>query len=424
MEHELRKMGTRLLDDAPWLESGAAARVLALLNGDGEEARVIGGAVRNALLRVPIVDIDIATTALPDEVVRRAKAAGIKSVPTGIDHGTVTLVVDSHPFEVTTLREDTETFGRKAKVAFGRDWVADAHRRDFTINALSVDAGCVVHDYVGGLNDIAAHRVRFIGDPNQRLAEDYLRILRFFRIHAAFGMGEPDRAGYLACIGARDGLATLSAERIRMEMLKLLVADGAVTAIAAMVEGGLLLQILGGVAYTGPFAAMIAAEQVLGLKADPVRRLAALAVAVTEDARRLGARLKLANAETKALDSMGHRWWRLGGMDEAIARRRLYRLGAERYRDRLLLAWSRAGGDADPDRWRELATLPQRWSAPKFPLKAADFVKRGVAEGPALGHVLALAEDAWLAADFPLDAAALAAIADQAASRVNRDGKP
>ena len=417
-------MGTRVLEDAPWLESGAAARVLALLNGNGEEARVIGGAVRNALLRVPIVDIDIATTALPDEVVRRAKAAGIKSVPTGIDHGTVTLVVDSHPFEVTTLREDTETFGRKAKVAFGRDWVADAHRRDFTINALSVDAGCVVHDYVGGLNDIAARRVRFIGDPDQRLAEDYLRILRFFRIHAAFGMGEPDRAGYLACLGARDGLATLSAERIRMEMLKLLVADGAVTAIAAMAEGGLLLQILGGVAYTGPFAAMIAAEQLLGLKPDAVRRLAALAVAVTEDARRLGARLRLANAETKALDSMGHRWWRLGGMDEAIARRRLYRLGAERYRDRLLLAWSRAGGHADAARWRELATLPQRWSAPKFPLKAADFVKRGVAEGPALGQVLALAEDAWLAADFPLDAAALAAIADQAVSRVNRDGRP
>jgi poly(A) polymerase len=424
MEHELRKVGTKVLDDAPWLESGAAARVLALLNGNGEEARVIGGAVRNALLRVPIVDIDIATTALPDEVVRRAKAAGIKSVPTGIDHGTVTLVVDSHPFEVTTLREDTETFGRKAKVAFGRDWVADAHRRDFTINAMSVDAGCVVHDYVGGLNDIAARRVRFIGDPNQRLAEDYLRILRFFRIHAAFGMGEPDRAGYLACISARDGLAALSAERIRMEMLKLVVADGAVTATAAMAEGGLLLQILGGVAYTGPFAAMIAAEQALGLKADAVRRLAALAVAVTEDARRLGARLRLANAETKALDSMGHRWWRLGGMDEAVARRRLYRLGAERYRDRLLLAWSRAGGNADAARWRALATLPQRWSAPKFPLKAADFVKRGVAEGPALGHVLALAEDAWLAADFPLDAAALAAIADQATSRVNRDGRP
>ena len=417
-------MTLRVLDDAPWLDSGAAARVLALLNSNGEEARVIGGAVRNALLGVPIGDIDIATTALPDEVIRRAKAAGIKSVPTGIDHGTITLVVESHPFEITTLREDTETFGRKARVAFGRDWVADAHRRDFTINALSVDAACVVHDYVGGLNDIAARRVRFIGDPHQRLAEDYLRILRFFRIHAAFGAGDPDRAGYLACISARDGLATLSAERVRMEMLKLLVADGAVTAIAAMAEGGLLLQILGGVAYTGPFAAMIAGEQGLGLKADPVRRLAALAVAVTEDARRLGVRLRLANAETKTLDSMGHRWWRLGGMDDAVARRRLYRLGEARYRDRLLLAWSRAGSHADQAAWRDLATLPQRWSAPKFPLKAADFVARGVAEGPSLGHVLTLAEDAWLAADFPLDAAALAAIADQAAARVNRDARP
>src|ERR1700685_3749720 len=154
----------RVLDDAPWLRSGPAARVLALLNGNGEEARVVGGAVRNALLNVAIGDVDIATTALPDEVVRRAKAAGIKSVPTGIEHGTVTLVIDAHPFEVTTLREDTETFGRRAKVAFGRDWVIDAERRDFTINGLSVDADGVVHDYVGGLTDIAARRVRFIGD--------------------------------------------------------------------------------------------------------------------------------------------------------------------------------------------------------------------------------------------------------------------
>src|SRR3954453_15634972 len=198
----------RVLEDAHWLRSGPAARVLALLNGNGEETRVVGGAVRNALMGIPIGEIDIATTALPDEVVRRAKAAGIKSVPTGIDHGTVTLVVDSLPFEVTTLREDTETFGRKAKVVFGRDWVADAHRRDFTINALSVDADRVVHDYVGGLDDIAARRVRFIGDPNRRLAEDYLAILLFFRIHAAFGAGEPDRASYLACVSAPDGLAT------------------------------------------------------------------------------------------------------------------------------------------------------------------------------------------------------------------------
>jgi poly(A) polymerase len=411
----------RVLGDAPWLKSGPAARVLGLLNGNGEEARVVGGAVRNALLKIPVGDTDIATTALPDEVIRRAKAAGIKSVPTGIEHGTVTLVVDAQPFEVTTLREDTETFGRKARVAFGRDWVADARRRDFTINGLSVDAEGVVHDHVGGLDDIAARRVRFIGDPNQRIAEDYLRILRFFRIHAAYGAGDPDRAGYLACIAGRDGLAHLSAERMRMEMLKLVVAEGAVAAIVAMADGGLLLPILGGIAYTGPFAAMVAAERALGLAPDPVRRLAALAVAVTEDAKRVASRLRLTNAETRMLDSMGHRWWRLAGMDEATARRRLYRLGADRYLDRLMLAWARAGADGNSDQWRELATLPARWSAPKFPLKAADFMARGIAEGPALGHVLALAEDAWLAAEFPLDEAALKAIADQTVTRFSRD---
>jgi poly(A) polymerase len=411
----------RVLADAPWLTSGSTARVLALLNGNGEEARVIGGAVRNALLKIPIGDIDIATTALPDEVIRRARVAGIKSVPTGIEHGTVTLVVDRHPFEVTTLREDTETFGRKASVRFGRDWVRDAERRDFTINGLSVDAQGLVHDHVGGLGDIEAKRVRFIGDPNLRIAEDYLRILRFFRIHAAYGAGEPDRAGYLACIAGRGGLAQLSAERVRMEMLKLVVAEGAAGAIVAMADGGLLLSIFGGVAYTGPFAAMIAAERLLGFEPGAVRRLAALAVAVTEDARRVAARLRLTNAETKALDSMGHRWWRLAGMDEATARRRLYRLGVDRYRDRLMLAWARAGGGHDSAHWRELALLSERWSAPKFPLKAADFVARGVAEGPALGHVLALAEDAWLAADFPLDQAALKAIADHTVARFSRD---
>ena len=412
-----------MLSDAPWLRSGPAARVLTLLNGGGEEARVIGGAVRNALLEIPLGDIDIATTALPDEVVRRARAAGIKCVPTGIDHGTVTLVVESHPFEVTTLREDTETFGRKAKVAFGRDWVRDAERRDFTINGLSVDADGVVHDHVGGLADIAARRVRFIGDAGQRIAEDYLRILRFFRIHAAYGAGEPDRAGYLACIAGRAGLSSLSAERVRMEMLKLVVTERAAVSVQAMADAGLLQSIFGGVVYTGPFAEMIAVERALELPPSAVRRLAALTVAVTEDAKRVSARLRLSNAETKALDSMGHRWWRFAGKDEARARRLLYRLGEDPYRDRLMLAWARAGGSAGTGatQWRDLATLPRRWSAPKFPLRAADFISRGIAEGPALGHVLTLAEDAWMAADFPLEASALAAIADQAAARFARD---
>ena len=415
--------GAPRLDDAQWLREGPAARVLKLLNANGEEARVVGGAVRNALLGLTIGEIDIATTAVPEEVNRRAKAAGIKSVPTGIEHGTVTLVVDARPFEVTTLREDTETFGRKAKVAFGRDWVRDAERRDFTVNGLSVDAEGYVHDYVGGLEDIAARRVRFIGEPEKRIAEDYLRILRFFRIHAAYGEGLPDRAGYLACISGRAGLANLSAERIRVEILKLMVADGAAVSVNAMVEGGLSLPIFGGVAYIGPFAALISIEQTLGLAPHPIRRLGALAVAVTEDARRVASRLRLSNAETKALDSMGHRWWRLGGMDEARARRRLYRLGEERYRDRLLLAWARSGERSDDPSWRDLASLPARWTAPKFPLKAADFLARGIAQGPGLGRVLALAEDAWLAAEFPLDQRSLETIADQAMARLTREPK-
>ena len=411
------------LADAHWLTTGGTARVLELLNADGEEARVVGGAVRNALLGLQPGDIDIATTALPEEVMRRAKAAGIKCVPTGIDHGTVTLVIDGHPYEVTTLREDTETFGRKARVSFGRDLVKDAERRDFTMNGLSVDARGFVHDHVGGIADARARRVRFIGDPDQRIAEDYLRVLRFFRIHAAFGAGEPDRDGYLACIRGRAGLAGLSAERVRMEMLKLLVAPGAAAAALAMAEGGLLQTLVGGVAYGGPFAAMIAIERELALAASATRRLAVLAVAVTEDAKRVAARLKLSNAETKALDSMGHRWWRLAAKDLPSARRLLYRLGPERYHDRVLLAWARSGADVNSARWRELAELPQRWIAPKFPLRAADFIARGLAEGPALGHVLTLAEDAWLAADFPLEDAALASIADQAAARIRRDEK-
>jgi poly(A) polymerase len=409
------------LGEAPWLTTGATARVLQLLNGDGEEARAVGGAVRNALMKLTVGEIDIATTAVPDEVVRRAKAAGIKSVPTGIDHGTVTLVVDGEPFEVTTLREDTETFGRHARVSFGRDWIGDASRRDFTMNALSVGTDRVVHDYVGGLGDIAARRVRFIGEANKRIDEDYLRILRFFRMHAAFGAGEIDRNGYLACIGGRAGLATLSAERVRMEMLKLLVADGTAAAIEAMADSGLLQAIVGGVTYGGTFEAMISAERALDLKPDAMRRLAALGVVVTEDAKRIATRLRLSNAEAKALDSMGHRWWRLAGMDEARARRRLYRLGEAAYRDRLMLAWARTGGEAA--RWIELVRLPERWSAPKFPLKAADFTARGIAEGPALGQVLALAEDAWLAADFPADATALSGIADQAIARLKGDAR-
>jgi poly(A) polymerase len=403
------------LADAAWLRHGALAQLLAVLNRDGEEARAIGGAVRNTLVGQEPGDIDVATTAVPEEVTRRVQAAGFKAVPTGVAHGTVTVVIEGRGFEVTTLREDVETFGRKATVRFGRDWKADAERRDFTINALSATQDGVVHDYVGGLADLGARRVRFIGDPATRIAEDYLRILRFFRFHAAYGDGPPDAAGLHAVIQARDGLERLSRERVRMELMKLLVTPHAVPTLAVMAEAGLLGTVIGGVPLLASFSNMVKLESALGLASDPVRRLGALAVLVTEDAERLWQRLRLTNVEHERLAAMGDAWWRV---DPAIgphgARALLYRLG-EFYLDRVLLAWSRADASVADAAWRDLADLPSSWAPPAFPPKAADLMKRGVAKGPALGAALRAAEEAWIAADFPDDPEAIAAILDRAA---------
>lgn len=403
------------LGDAAWLTGGALAHILGILDRDGEEARVVGGAVRNALIGQPVHEVDIATTALPDEVMRRAQAAHLRVVPTGIAHGTVTLVSEGEAFEVTTLREDVETYGRKAKVAFGRDWQRDAERRDFTINALSVSRDGVVHDYVGGLADLDARRVRFIGDAGARIAEDYLRILRFFRFHAAYGAGEPDPAALHACIAARDGLASLSRERVRMELLKLLVACRAGAAVGVMADAGLLVTILGGVPYLRPFEKMIAIEASAGEKPDAVRRLGALAVFIEEDAVRLFERLRLSNAERDRLCSMAHGWWRFGaGLTPRAARALLYRVGPLGFADRALLAWSRSQDAADDSRWSELVALTGRWQPPLCPIGATEMISRGVPKGPALGAALREAEAAWIAADFPSDPKAIAAIIDRA----------
>ena len=407
-----------LLKDAAWLREGALARLLDVLGRDGEEARVVGGAVRNALLGEPIREFDIATTAVPQEVIRRATAAGFRPVPTGIEHGTITVVIGSRPFEVTTLREDVETFGRHASVRFGRDWRADAQRRDFTMNALSAGADGVVFDYVGGLADLNARRVRFIGDANKRIAEDYLRILRFFRFHAAYGHGLPDAAGLAACIAARAGLGQLSRERVRMELLKLLLARHATPALAAMAESGLLVPVLGGVPDLAGFQNMAKVETAAGVQADPVQRLGALGARIAEDAERLWQRLRLSNVEHERLASMAESWWRISPADEKGARALLYRLGPERFVDRVLLAWARSPATAHDPAWRALATLPEHWTAPVFPLKAADFIKRGVPQGPALGAALHEAEAAWIAADFPADPEAIAAIAAAAVAEV------
>jgi poly(A) polymerase len=408
---------SRSLAGAGWLSAGALPRLLGVLDGNGEQARVVGGAVRNALIGLAVEEIDVATTAVPDEVVKRVTAAGFKAVPTGIEHGTVTVVIDKRPFEVTTLRQDVETYGRHAKVAFGRDWRADAERRDFTINALSASRDGAVYDYVGGLDDLAERRVRFIGDAGKRIAEDYLRILRFFRFHAAYGTSDhPYTEGIAACIAGRAGLDQLSRERVRMEMMKLLVAPHAVPTLISMTDAGLLLRVLGGVSFLGSFENMAKAEAAMGIAADPVRRLGALAVMVAEDAERLWQKLRLTNIEHERLAALAEGWHRfLPGLGEPEARVLLYRLGPQHFTDRALLGWARSQATAHDEAWHALASLPARWTAPVFPLKAADFIARGVEKGPALGAALAAAEKAWIAAGFPSDKNALEQIVTHAA---------
>lgn len=402
-------------ETAPWLGSGPLARLLAVLDSEGEETRVVGGAVRNTLLGLPPGDVDLATTAVPEVVMRRATAAGFHTVPTGIEHGTVTVIVNDVPFEVTTLRQDIETDGRRAVVRFGRDWQADAERRDFTMNALFVRRDGKVVDHVGGLEDLAARRVRFIGQPATRIAEDYLRVLRFFRFHAAYGAGDPDPAGLAACIRARDGLDQLSRERVRVEMMKLMIAARVSDTVEVMTDTGILVRILGGVPDLAGLRRMTGIERALGIAADPVRRLAALAVRIVEDALRLRDRLRLSNDEVRRLRGMSERWWQLDPDMGPVARRAvLYRIGPENYRDRVLLAFARSGAQSDHAGWRELLALPEAWSPPKFPLAAKDFIERGVEKGPLLGAALSIAEESWIGSGFPDEPSVIDTIADWA----------
>ena len=398
---------------AELLSRPALKRLIAALDGDGEETRIVGGAVRNALLGRPVADVDLATTATPDTVAARAKAAGFKPVPTGIAHGTVTVVADGAPYEVTTLREDVETHGRRATVRFGRDFRADAQRRDFTINALSVGADGTVHDYVGGLADLEAHRVIFIGEPAARIREDYLRILRFFRFHAAYGEGPLDPAGFSAALAERSGLAMLSRERVRAELLKLVAARRAVEVVHALADSGFAQRFLGGVVELGRFARAVGFEHEEGGHPDPVHRLAALAVMVAEDADRLRELLRLSGAEHARLAAyagvLARMKSRAEPLDAAAVRRFVAEAGIATVRDVLTATEGeprpRLTGDGLAA-YRGFAAGEE--VAPQFPLKGADLVRRGIAKGPEVGRRLHRAREAWLTEGCPLDAAATA----------------
>jgi poly(A) polymerase len=391
------------LKDAAWLKRPETVRVFAALSGGDIETRAVGGAVRDALLGLPVTDIDFATTAVPEKVMTLARKAGLKAIPTGLVHGTVTVVAGDVPFEVTTLRRDVETFGRHATVAFTEDWAEDAERRDFTLNALYADADGTLHDPLGGYEDLIAGRVRFIGDATARIQEDYLRILRFFRFNAYYGKGPLDADGLKACVREHEGLAQLSAERVAAELKRLLEAPKAREAVEALFDNGLLSDILGSAPRLDRLSRLIGIETALDRAPDAILRLAALSVFVAEDAPRLAARFKLSNAEQATLALGAGETFEAGLPGEAATKRLLYRLGPERYVAQALLAWAASGAASDDQAWRDAVTLPERWQAPEFPLRGPDIIALGDFRGPQIGEMLRTVEQHWIDGGFAED---------------------
>jgi poly(A) polymerase len=407
---------------APWLTSTATQRVFAALTASGHQARAVGGCVRDTLLarlqppgpaasaEMFDADIDIATTSEPEETMALAERAGLRAVPTGVKHGTVTVVASGVGYEVTTLRHDVETYGRHADVAFTDDWALDAARRDFTINALYANPDGSLFDPLGGLPDLVARRVRFVGDPHQRIREDYLRILRFFRFLARFGEAPPEPESLAACIAERAGLRRLSRERIGHEMMRLIIARRAVDTVALMAENGILAEVLPVAAAPPRLRALDELETALGCPPDAALRLAALTMHVAEDAPRVAAALRLSNSDRDVLSL-----WSETSLDiatavpaeagcyrEADLRRSLYRLGAGNYRRRLLIEACYTGSWPGVATLAEAFTLPARWSAPPLPVSGRDLLALGVPPGPAVGDLLSELEAAWIESDFTL----------------------
>ena len=384
---------------APWMTAPATRAVVKALTADGADVRFVGGCVRDALLGRESADIDIGTPDPPERVVALLGRAGIetRTVPRAIEHGTVTAVAGGNRYEITTLRRDERTDGRHAEVAFTDDWREDAARRDFTINAMSATPDGTLHDYFDGLEDLVAGRVRFVGDPATRIAEDHLRLLRFFRFHAWYGEGEPDADALAACASETDTISTLSGERVQGEMLKLLAAPDPLPALTAMQETGVITQVLPGVKGMTHLARLVEIEQPLG-DANPIRRLAAL-ISGRDDAaaaRSIARRWRLASADATRLAALVHDL----DLDPAGQRRLLYRLGAEGFRDRVFLAWADEKKSEDDAAWGAMLETVEEWKVPTFSVTGADVLARGILEGPEVGRLLESVEEWWIERDF------------------------
>ncbi len=374
------------LDAEKWRKRRGMRRLLKALGAEDGLTRYVGGAVRDDLVGFPVSDIDLATRLRPPEVIERLQATNNNTIPTGIDHGTVTAVSDGQTVEITSLRRDVSTDGRRATVAFTDDWKEDAARRDFTINALLADPLTgEIFDYFGGLDDLEARRVRFIGDPIERIAEDHLRILRFFRFHARFGSGAPDKAALEACAARANDLMALSRERIADELLKLLVLDDPAATVRIMLERGILKPVLPEIepGRLGDLASLIAAEQASGIGADALRRFAALLPREPALAETIAARLKLSNKARKRLACATDPG--LESSPEALA----YRAGPQCAADRLLLS-----GNV------QAAAAIIGWKPPRLPISGGALMARGLPEGPIIARTLRAIEARWVAAGF------------------------
>ena len=400
------------LADHPALTWPQTRAVFEALEPGRARTRLVGGTVRNALLGEPVRDIDMATELTPEKVIALAEAAGLKAVPTGVEHGTVTLVASGKPVEVTTLRSDVETDGRRAVVRFTDDWAEDAGRRDFTMNALYCDPDGTIVDPLSGLDDLIARRVRFIGSAEDRIREDYLRILRFFRFFAYYGHGRPDADGLKACVQLKSGIAILSAERIWSEMKRILEATDPSRAMLWMRTTEVLQMVLPECWGIDAIHALIAAEKAEGWAPDPLLRLEAILPPRTERIDELSRRLKLSNAETDRLIT----WAGVEQVNADIAdgdlAKRLYRDGPAPLRDRFALALAKSLGEGDE---KSAATLRGRiafvdkWEKPEFPLLGEDLIRLGFKQGPAVGRLLRELEEQWVDSSFALSRDALLA---------------